>query len=81
MKKNKKIFMLEWDESMGPEWIGIDILKTLMFSKTCSKPNLIKVTDVTEDISTLIEEFHEFLTETINTSADIMKTIKGKIDG
>jgi len=79
MKKNKKIFMLEWKESMGPEWMNTDNLKSLMFSKMASKPDLIKVTDVTEDIFTLVKNFTIFLTETINTSADIMKTIKGKI--
>jgi len=53
MKHHRKIFMLEWTESMGPEWMNIDNLYTLLSTPKYVRKTIIDAKDVTPAVNAI----------------------------
>lgn len=75
MKTYKKIVMFEWAENLGEDWLATDNLKSLLFTPKFTRPSVMEVTDVTQDIRQVIQQFSEFVDETIFTSNEIEQNL------
>lgn len=53
---NRKIFILEWNESFGPEWMNIDNLRLCLFGNEHTQPELLEAEDVTEDLEKICRQ-------------------------
>lgn len=66
MPRHKKLFLIEWDADHGPEWMHIDNLKTLLFTGESTREKLLDVTDITEEMATLIKQSNDMADAVIN---------------
>lgn len=42
----KKVFVLEWDDSLGENWMNIDNLKLCLYTQGFTKEEIIKVREL-----------------------------------
>jgi hypothetical protein len=75
MKTYRKIVMFEWSEGLGEDWLADDNLKALLFTPKFTRPSVMEITDVTQDIKQVIQQFSEFVDETIFTSKEIEENL------
>ena len=42
----KMMVELEWNDELGEKWMNIDNLSSCLFTRTCTRTDLLKVTEV-----------------------------------
>lgn len=67
---SQKIFVIEWPDDFGPEWLNIDNLKNLIFTNQAIAHNIhVEVTDVT-DVPEDVEELNRIVIGALSDFAD-----------
>lgn len=51
---SRKIFRIEYDDELGPEWLNIDNLKLCLFSDSHISSIRVDVKDITSDLDDLL---------------------------
>ncbi len=70
---HKMIVMLEWEGKLGPTWMDIDNLKLCLYGADNTKPELLRVTDVTGKVQKAYLASHtgaNILKEALDESGD-----------
>ena len=47
----KRLYLISWDDDLGPEWMNLDNLKACLFSKTCIGGDAVDKVTVEETTS------------------------------
>jgi hypothetical protein len=53
MKNYRRVFILEWPEGMGSEWLSTDKLSSLLFTPAFSRRTVIETLDVTHSVEAI----------------------------
>ena len=83
MKNYRRVFVLEWPEGMGSEWLSIDKLNSLLFTPAFARKTVIEPLDVThsvEAITRIASKLYDSNLMTKTTIATIINEIQDSDD-
>lgn len=68
MKFHRKVVILTWPEGLGEQWLNMANLKLLLHSPKHSRPSVLEVEDITEDITKMYKAANDLADEVLEAT-------------
>jgi hypothetical protein len=73
MPRHKRVFLVEWNEDLGPEWMNKDNLEICLFTAESTRRQLLGVTEITEEITKLVMHANDMTDAVIDFAGTMIK--------